>query len=303
MTLNARESMIIAPEDDSCCDETTNFVTERGEIVCQKCGTCKGSYMVLDFKRAYTFDEIKNRRTSETVSFPLGARTIFQTFTDWKGNKLSPARKSKYIQLSKINRSTINGAERNYMDVFPYLRLKASELSIQWDVENLAWKIYKKSHGKRIVAGRSARATVCASLCIACRASGVPRYMKEFIDDNFKKSDLITAMELIVRIVLPDLGLKYRSLQASEIVHYFSNKLKLGIEIKKTAMKIAEDTEKKMVGGKDPKGTVAAAIYLASIKCNRRITQKIVSDACEVTEVTLRNRVKEIIGNDRSFFD
>ncbi|MBN2150684.1 MAG: transcription initiation factor IIB, partial [Candidatus Lokiarchaeota archaeon] len=45
--------------------------------------------------------------------------------------------------------------------------------------------------------------------------------------------------------------------------------------------------------GKDPKGMIAAAIYLASKARDEETAQKRVSIACGVTEVTLRSRIKE----------
>ena len=41
-------------------------------------------------------------------------------------------------------------------------------------------------------------------------------------------------------------------------------------------------------------GVAAAAIYIASILCNERRTQREVADVAGVTEVTIRNRYKEL---------
>src|SRR2546425_811742 len=51
--------------------------------------------------------------------------------------------------------------------------------------------------------------------------------------------------------------------------------------------------------GPDPsaggrRGVAAAAIYIASILCNERRTQREVADVAGVTEVTIRNRYKEL---------
>ncbi|MFX0136296.1 MAG: transcription initiation factor IIB, partial [Candidatus Hodarchaeota archaeon] len=47
--------------------------------------------------------------------------------------------------------------------------------------------------------------------------------------------------------------------------------------------------------GKDPKGIAAAAIYLAALEMNNRKSQSEVSKVAEITEVTLRNRYKELL--------
>src|SRR5438309_3981062 len=49
-----------------------------------------------------------------------------------------------------------------------------------------------------------------------------------------------------------------------------------------------------LTSGRGPTGVAAAAIYIASILCNERRTQREVADVAGVTEVTIRNRYKEL---------
>ena len=48
------------------------------------------------------------------------------------------------------------------------------------------------------------------------------------------------------------------------------------------------------LSGKDPKGLVAAALYYAAQLNNRKISQTRISRAVGITEVTLRNRLREM---------
>jgi transcription initiation factor TFIIB len=47
--------------------------------------------------------------------------------------------------------------------------------------------------------------------------------------------------------------------------------------------------------GRDPLGLAAAAIYVASIMLDERRTQREIAEVARVTEVTVRNRYKEIV--------
>ena len=47
--------------------------------------------------------------------------------------------------------------------------------------------------------------------------------------------------------------------------------------------------------GRDPLGLAAAAIYVASIMLDDRRTQREIAEVAHVTEVTVRNRYKEIV--------
>jgi transcription initiation factor TFIIB len=49
-----------------------------------------------------------------------------------------------------------------------------------------------------------------------------------------------------------------------------------------------------LTSGRGPTGIAAASLYIASVLCFERRTQREVSDVAGVTEVTIRNRYKEI---------
>jgi transcription initiation factor TFIIB len=47
--------------------------------------------------------------------------------------------------------------------------------------------------------------------------------------------------------------------------------------------------------GKDPMGITAAVLYIACQLKGEEVTQKQIADVAEVTEVTIRNRKKELM--------
>lgn len=53
--------------------------------------------------------------------------------------------------------------------------------------------------------------------------------------------------------------------------------------------------QRTLVTGRDPRGLAAAAIYIASILTDNRVTQRDIAVAAGVTEVTVRNRYKELV--------
>jgi transcription initiation factor TFIIB len=65
--------------------------------------------------------------------------------------------------------------------------------------------------------------------------------------------------------------------------------------VQSKAAEILKDAAKKeLTSGRGPTGVAAAAIYISSILCNERRTQREVADVAGVTEVTIRNRYKEL---------
>jgi transcription initiation factor TFIIB len=83
------------------------------------------------------------------------------------------------------------------------------------------------------------------------------------------------------------------------IDHYIAkliNLAKLDTRIERLAIDLAHKTAKNLlVDGKSPNGIAAAYIYLSSVLLGMNILQIDVSGLAGVTEVTIRNRCKEIL--------
>jgi transcription initiation factor TFIIB len=81
-----------------------------------------------------------------------------------------------------------------------------------------------------------------------------------------------------------------------ELIPRFGSDLNLSQAVQNKAIKILKDSENRgLSGGKSPTGLSAAAIYVAAVMGGERRTQKQVSAVANVTEVTVRNRYKELV--------
>ncbi|HIH28172.1 MAG TPA: transcription initiation factor IIB, partial [Thermoplasmata archaeon] len=75
----------------------------------------------------------------------------------------------------------------------------------------------------------------------------------------------------------------------------FCSELKLSGDVQAKAIEILKDAaDKELTSGRGPTGVAAASIYISSILCGERRTQREVADVAGVTEVTIRNRYKEL---------
>ena len=76
----------------------------------------------------------------------------------------------------------------------------------------------------------------------------------------------------------------------------FSSELTLNPKTQERAIAILKQAQKKdLISGRGPTGVAAAAIYVASTLENEKRTQREVAEVAGVTEVTIRNRYKELI--------
>jgi transcription initiation factor TFIIB len=72
--------------------------------------------------------------------------------------------------------------------------------------------------------------------------------------------------------------------------------LGLSDRVQAKAIEILKNAKKsEVISGKGPTGVAAAAIYIASVLVGEKRTQREVADIVGVTEVTIRNRQKELV--------
>jgi len=66
--------------------------------------------------------------------------------------------------------------------------------------------------------------------------------------------------------------------------------------VERLSLEIAEKTkDRNLADGKAPNGIAAAYLYVASILLGQSVLQRDISSVSGVTEVTIRNRCKEIL--------
>ena len=168
----------------------------------------------------------------------------------------------------------------------------ASAMGLPRNVRETAAMIYRKAVNKNLIRGRSIEGVVAASLYAACRQCNVPRTL-----DEVASSSRVGRKEIgrTYRFMTRELSLKLMPTKPQDYVQRFCSELKLSGDVQAKAADILKDANKKeLTSGRGPTGVAAAAIYIASILCNERRTQREVADIAGVTEVTIRNRYKEL---------
>ena len=81
-----------------------------------------------------------------------------------------------------------------------------------------------------------------------------------------------------------------------DYIHRFASVLKLSPKTQNEALKILKKAEgSELTSGRGPAGIAAAGLYVAALLNNEKKTQREVADVAGITEVTIRNRYKELI--------
>ncbi len=284
------------------------FDEETGNYVCRRCGAVVMERYIDQGPewRAFTPEERERRgRTGAPLSPTLhdqGLTTVIDhRDRDALGKRLSPRRRFEVQKLRKWQmRSRIQtGMERNLSIAMNELEKMAAALNLPKPIKDEAAVIYRKAVEKGLVRGRSINSVVAAVIYIASRIHKQPKTLdeiskeiKEKLGENIEKKEIARCYRLLIK----ELDLKVPIADPSYYIPRIGQALRLRGDIIEEAMKIMQKIKgNPITAGKDPAGIAAAVIYIAVMRKGERRTQKEIAQVAGVTEVTVRNRYKEIM--------
>jgi transcription initiation factor TFIIB len=141
---------------------------------------------------------------------------------------------------------------------------------------------------RKLVRGRSIHGLVAACLYASCRNTETPRTLDDVSHGiNIRRKDVARCYRLLFR----ELELKMPVVDPVKGVARIASIAGLSEKCKRLAIEMLNKAKKVgAVAGKDPMGIAAAALYLSCISIGETKSQKEISQASGVTEVTIRNR-------------
>lgn len=284
-----------------CKSAQTVTDAESGEVICRNCG------LVLSDRaqesrpewRAFTSEEVNDRsRTGIPRSLArhdMGLSTVIgRTDKDASGRILDGAMRSTMGRLRAWDFRTQahSPTDRNLRQAFSELDRLKDKLGVSDAVIEKTAYIYRKAQERGLVRGRTISAMIGAALYIACRETGAARTLKDIAaTGNIKRKDLAR----IYRLVVMELDLKIPLVDPQKCIVKVSNKATLSERTKRIAIGIMKNVTKSGISaGKDPMGLAASVLYLACLNTGETKTQTDIAEAAGVTEVTVRNRYKNL---------
>lgn len=292
-------------EKTECCDAVDLIETPRGTVVCRNCGVDHGSVLVFSQRRAYDKDERKRRVQDEPVS-PYGSKTFI--FVE-DNSKYSPEKLRTLHRMAKINnvwdRDSRTRQLHQFADVaraFPLLRQ---------DVKSTARKIFLRVSKEKGMRGHTIEGISKACIYYACAVCGQSMTLGEIETDKAKESEMRGSAKYVKPIADTMFGKFKRSLMP--VLNKKMNEMGIPDDAQKDCIVICKSITKRYkveTSSKSRLSVVAAIIFLVcKVKSTvlkfvdeehggsrfANVTQKMVARNVGVTEVTVRNRVKDLI--------
>jgi transcription initiation factor TFIIB len=278
---------------------------EHGEVVCTDCGLVVEEDEIDPGPEWRAFNS--NERDSKSR---VGAPTTtmmhdkgLSTNIGWQdkdayGRSLSSKQRQKMQRLRTWNERfrTRNSKERNLKQALGEIDRMASALGLPETVRETASVIYRRALEDNLLPGRSIEGVASAALYAAARQAKTPRSL-----DEVSRVSRVDRMELTrtYRYVVRELSLQVEPADPASYVPRFVSDLGLSEDSERRARQLLDAArEEGLMSGKSPVGLAAAAVYAAALLSNEKVTQSAVSEVADISEVTIRNRYKELLEAD-----
>ena len=279
------------------CNSINLTIDEKhGEIHCRSCGTVIDENIVDTSPewREFSEDGEDHRRTGAPASFTkadMGTGTTIGSGSEIYN--LPGAQRRRFLRLREWQNRASTSLERNLRYALVELKRVASMLNLPPSIEEESARIYNLAVRKTLVRGRSMESVVVGAIYIASRRFNLPRSLSEICKiTGANKRDVGKTYRFIAR----SLGIKLLPSGPIDYIPKFATKLNFSGATQTKAVEILKKAQNlELTSGRGPIGLSAAALYVASLLTGEKRTQREIADAVGVTEVTIRNRYKEII--------
>jgi|TARA_Y100000590_G_scaffold465938_1_gene639733 transcription initiation factor TFIIB len=304
-------------EIEICCPECKSAVVDdfqNGERICSGCGIVVDEQMAdygPETKTVNLEDKMRLARASGHTTFAqhdMGIATeISVGSTDFSGKKINSSISNQMQNLRKWQQRVrvTSPRERRLTNVLGKITETCESCNLSKNVVETASKIYRSLDGKNIeVKGKSVISITVAVVYMACKQCDVVRSLEEICKNVCMAKDVKAKSKLAAkyyRNIVLEMGQAITpTVTMDKYISKIANLTKAEPRVERLALEIAEKTNVQgITDGKTPNGIASAYLYIGSILLGQTVLQRDMSSVSGITEVTIRNRVKEILMSNR----
>jgi len=297
--------------EKSCpeCESTLVDDTQNGERFCSACGVVVAEQMAdygPETKSSSLEEKMKLARATGQTTYSqhdLGITTEIAIGTkDFSGKSINSQVANQMHNLRKWQQRVrvSTPRERRLSIVLAKIGETCKTLALSKNVLETASMIYRSLDGKVEVKGKSVVSISAATIYMACKQCEIVRSLDEICRGLCSPKDLKPKTKLAARYyrtMVMELGNSTAPvITMDKYISKIANLTGTDVRVERLALEISEKTkDRNLADGKAPNGIAAAYLYVASILLGQNVLQRDVSSVAGVTEVTIRNRCKEIL--------
>jgi transcription initiation factor TFIIB len=273
------------------------------ELVCQSCGIVFSSTHFSTDPEWRAFDPMQREKlprvgapTNWTIHDKGLSTNLGWQNHDFSGKQLSPEMRSKLYRLRKWQRRSMisDSRNRNLSQALSEMSKIQSKLNLPRNVIETSSMIYRKALNANMIRGRTIQSIVVACIYMACRQCSIIRSLEDVASSsNISKKDAARNYRFLLR----ELRASVPQIDSQSYISKIVSNLGLIGETERLAKTILHTASlMKLTGGRGPAGMAAASVYISTRITSDLRTQGDIAKEAQVTEVTIRNRYKELVG-------
>ena len=249
--------------------------------------------------RSFNIEDGENRARvgipTSLAFHDMGLSTnIGKEATDASGNVIDAETRTRMGRLRMWNSrsQTHSPTDRSLQRAFSMLSRIKDRLGLPNHVTEKAAYTYRKAQERGLIRGDTIGSVLAASIYVAVRQSGVLRTLDDISEiTDIKPGEVARSY----RRIISELDIKVPLIDPRKYIVKVANNLNFDEKIKRKALELMEQAQKMhVIVGKDPISMAASIIYLVNLSERKPKTQAEIAKAAGVTEVTVRNRAKEL---------
>ena len=276
----------------ACRSEVVVTDHECGEVICSRCGVViarlEGS--AVQEWRAFSVEDFYSRcRVGGATSLARYNKGLLTTIGNSRDSKESGINFNR-IRIWDFRIQTAN--DRSLKQALPALEHLKESLGLPDTIVEKSAYFYRKAARINLIKGRTVTSVLAASVYLACRELETPRTLNEVSSaSNVPRKKISRDYRLLVHTFDP----KIPAVDHIRCITRIANKVGLSEKTKRMAVKIMRQVVAMQISaGKGPMGIAATVLYIACLQGGEIKTQKELSIATGVTEVTIRNRYSDL---------
>jgi len=298
--------------ETQCCPECQSSLvddSQNGEIICSGCGVVVAD-QIADYgpesKGSNLEEKMKLARATGQTTYSqhdLGITTEIAIGTkDFSGKTINSNVANQMHNLRKWQQRVrvSSPRERRLVNVLTKIGEICQNISLSKNVLETASIIYRNLDEKVDVKGKSVASISAATIYMACKQCEVVRSLDEICEGSCSPNEIKAKAKLAARYyrtMVMEMGTANAPVVTMDkYISKIANLTKTDVRVERLALEIAEKTKNSnLADGKAPNGIASAYLYVASVLLGQSVLQRDISSIAGVTEVTIRNRCKEIL--------
>ena len=279
-------------KDKKCGRCNSPLVTTDHEIVCSKCGVVIAEKYVDD-SWDYDIGERGTGRTGPPENPMMQSSTIIAPGNrDASGKYLKGEARDMAKRITVWDKRQKSNGKKTLNIANTEITRLCQVLGISENIKQRGAEIFRECETYKMMRGRTTTVFSAACLYAASREEGTSKTLTDFTNACYARRSDISAY---YRLIIKTLDLKPNIMSpVSYISRIGSNTIPpINVQTQQRAVKLLNELNGKE--GKDPVGLAAAALYYCCCLKGWDYTQRTIALAAGITEVTIRNRIKDML--------